>query len=264
MKYKTTDILRLLKEVAIKTDKSLAHPHFPDMYEIMLRDSKELPFTSHDYLYRKLFLEVEGADEKRRQDISLSAVNVEAIAKFLGYKSYEQFKKFEHPERNPVLENCIDTWYSYVRCNSGSRNVFVSPVRIFANGKEIQMELRGPSRLFKGIVRLNGHALYCFMESGKEKNLHLVMKVALSDKPEVIQGVFSGISTGGDPIAGREILIRQPGKKFETLAPQKFKIDDLLKSGDEGEKKIGNYFTDKEKNILAGGKASTFGWEDLE
>jgi hypothetical protein len=262
MKCKATEIMRLLEALAKETGTTLTRDSFVEMYEVMKLKNEKLPFNSWDYLYRKLFLQAKNASKNSM--ISVSSTNIAAIVKFLKYSDYEQFSRDEHPERNPVLQNCLGKWLSCVRCNSGSSHVLISPVIITAKGKEIRMELNGPVRLFEGIARLNGSCLFCMLQSGNEKNLHLVFKVGLSNEPEILKGVFSGLSSGGDPIAGREILIRHSEENSLPFKNQRIKIKALIDSEDENQRLIGKYFNDRSKNILSGGKASTFGWEDLE
>ncbi|MDQ3110983.1 MAG: hypothetical protein M3R17_13905 [Bacteroidota bacterium] len=254
----------MLQAVSKKTKMSLDHAHFKKMHEMMLDDNKNLPLRGEDYLYRRMYRFVRYAETKETDPVDLNVQNVEAIAKYLGFISFKEFLDDKHLERNQLLKSCIGDWYSYVRCNSGSNDILVSPAAIYAKGKEIYMELKGPHRSFTGVVKLNGQCLFCFLESGKEKNLHLVLKFGFSDKPEILQGVFSGLSTGGDPIAGREVFIRYSGKEEDKPGNQKLKLKVLLASEDKKEKTIARYFNDRSKNILSGGKASTFGWEDLE
>lgn len=262
MNYNSLDIKRLLQALAAKTNKSLVRGHLQAMHDLMEKSDKKGLF-SEDYLYRKIFLRVKDSDNKNNKSISLNTRNIEAIATFLGYTGYDQFIQLPDQSINALLENCVGSWYSYVRCNSGNEEVLISPVQIIRNGKEVIMKLNGPSRKFEGSLKLEGNCLYCLLESKSEKNIHLVFKVGFSQKPNVLQGVFSGMSTAGDPIAGREVLIRQE-LEFASLKNSRRSIAELVKSRSEEEKIIGGYFSDKEQNILKGGQASTFELNDLK
>lgn len=261
--YRTNDILRLLEELGEETGTGTGHAHFEKIYNKMRESEERPPFVSEDYLYRKLYRRAKRAKEKGQTEISLNVQNIEYIARFLGYSGYLQFERTEHPDKNPVLFNCVGNWYSYVRCNSGNPDILISPVQITANGKQVRMELKGPQRKFEGPMTISGPCLYCNLESGKEKRLNLIFKIGTAVEANVLQGVFSGVSSGGDPIAGRELLIRRK-EKFKELANSKIGIKDASESDDEELKTVAAYFSSMEKNILRGGRASTFGIADLK
>jgi hypothetical protein len=104
--------------------------------------------------------------------------------------------------------------------------------------------------------------LHSHLQSGQNKNIHIVLKAGHSTEPQVLQGVFSGVSTAGDPIAGREIFIRQK-LSYDKLTTERASIKDLIGSKSRESELIGKYFKNKEYNILKGGAASTFGLDDL-
>lgn len=262
MDYYALDILKLLNAIAEETNHTLAHADIDLIYDDIKDKDPVLLSMSGDYIYRKLYLRVRDATPKHNTSIRLNKSYIEALAHTLRYKSYQDFLSEKHPDKKDALVKCIGNWYSYVRCNSGKPDVLVSPVRIYAEGKKICMELKGPERSFRGTVKLNGNCLYCFLESDQSKNLHIVLKTGLAIRPEVLQGVFSGISSGGDPIAGREVFIRQE-KDFSLLKPRKFRITDTTGKKNE-EQAVADYFSKKEKNILKGGVASSFILDDLD
>lgn len=260
MTYNAPDILKLLNAIAEETNHTLAHADIEQIYDDIKDRDPVLLSMSADYIYRKLYLHVRDAIPKRNTTIRLNKSYIEALARALGYKTYQDFLNEKHPDRKEALVKCIGNWYSYVRCNSGKPDVLVAPVRIYPEGKKICVELKGSERLFSGIAKLNESCLYCFLESDRSKNLHIVLKVGVSINPEVLQGVFSGISSAGDPIAGREVFIRQE-QKFDLMKPRKFRIAD---AESKEEKAVAAYFNKKEKNILKGGIASSFILEDLD
>lgn len=262
MECKAVDIMRLLQEVADKTGYKLLNAQFPLMYKKM-EEVLGKSFFAEDYMYKKMFLRSRNA-EPPQESLRLKDEYLEIIAEYLGYKNYLQFLGM-HEHKFPVaLESCEGVWYSYVRCNSGDPEVYVSPVHIYQKTKQIFVEMRGYTRKFKGELKMEGNCLFCLLESGQDKNIHLVLKIGLAKKPNVLQGVFSGLSSGGDPIAGREVFVRQHGTEFDKLKHKKLKISELINSKDEEEKVIGEYFSDKQLNILKGGQASTFELNDLK
>ena len=221
------------------------------------------PFFADNYLYKKMFLKARSAEAKGGGLLNLNDEYLEIIAGYLGYKSYAHFLELQHYKFPDELENCKGVWCSYVRCNSGDADVLVAPVHIYHKTKQMFIEMKGASRRFKGELKMEGKCLFCLLESGEDKNIHLVLRIGLAKKPNVLQGVFSGISSGGDPIAGREVLIRNDSA-FEKLKHRKMKISDLLISGNEEEKLIGEYFSAKQQNIIKGAPASTFELNDLK
>lgn len=255
-------IRRLLDEVGNETSLTPVHGNFPEIFRLLNERHKKSTgenFTfSQTYFYRSLYSPL----VRGHRQLSLEIPILDAICKSIGYLSYTNFINSEHPALNKVLEKCIGAWYSYVRCNSGNPDVLVSPVHIYAKGKTILMLLQGKARKFAGEMKLKGKCIYCVLESESDKQIHLVLKVGLSDSPDVLQGVFSGISSGEDPIAGREILARQD-MPFEKMKNDKLKIETLCASDNEKEKIIGNYFRERDRNILSAGRSSTFTFSDL-
>ena len=254
MKYRSLDILRLVKALVAEKRKSLTHWDMVPMYEELKKTQQALARSHEDYLY-KLYLNVKDAG--KRDMISLKDGYIDALARLLKFDSYEAFLSADDA---PILTSCLGSWYSYVRCNSGSKNVLISPVNIYMSGTDVHMLLKGPSREFQGVLKTTGDCVYAVIESGKTKHIHLVFKIGRITKPDLLQGVFSGISSGGDPIAGREILIRQKNKVFEELRPKRVHLDKLIRT----EPLVANYFEKQHKNILKGGRSSTFTIDDLE
>jgi hypothetical protein len=260
MRYKAGDIMRLLQEVAEKTDMTLDYASFGEIYSKMEDQMVKLPFKE-EYLYKRVFLQLKKL-KGDSTEIRLNAKCIEHVAKYLSYNNYDQFKKMQGQPIHPAMITCVGSWYSYVRCNSGEEYVLIAPVRIYEEGREIVMQLNGRDRTFTGKLKYEGNCIYCLLESKQDKNLHLVFNVGLTKKANVLQGIFSGISTAGDPIAGREVLVRQEGK-LSLLKNARRSISELVESKREEEVLVGKYFRKAEQNILKGGKPSTFELDDL-
>jgi hypothetical protein len=220
----------------------------------------DLPFKE-DYLYKRVHQELKKI-KGGNSEIRLNANFIEHVVKYLSYSNYDQFKKLQLQPVYPALKNCLGNWYSYVRCNSGEEYILISPVRIYQEGREILMMLKGSERTFIGKLKFEGNCIYCLLESNQHKNLHLVLNYGFAKTPRVFQGVFSGMSTAGDPIAGREVLIWQE-EKLNALKNYRRPISEMLKSKSQEEKAIGMYFKEKRQSILKGGKASTYELDDL-
>jgi hypothetical protein len=266
MKFNRTDIEKLLNKIAEETLLDLAHTNFTAIKERLderyreLYPSKKPVAYSDEYLYRKLYL---PAQKPNRQTVSANVAIINAIAQSIGYDSFNHFTRVVDSDDNPVLKNCKGQWYSYVRCNSGQPYILRAPVLIYSEKKIMRMKLQGGVRTFIGNVVADGTCIYCMLKSSEVKNIHMVLKTGLSTRPNVIQGVFSGLSTAGDPIAGREVLVRQE-KKFEELSHKRIAIAEMLKSGEHEDRVLARYFDRKESNILKAGTSSTFELGDLE
>ncbi len=221
------------------------------------------PITNPEFVYRTVKAKLN--DKKRKgKELPLLTGNFEILVHALGYKGIPDFINGKHPAVSTDLKGCEGFWYSYVRCNSGQPFVLRAPVEIVVRYRDVEMELRGSRRTFKGKMKLEGDCIFCLLESGDTKNLHLIFKTGLESTPNVLQGVFSGLSTANDPIAGREILIRQPGMDdLKKLTNDRLSIDKLLSSGTEDEKIIARYFSNVDENILKAGRSSNFEITDL-
>ncbi len=263
MKCKSADIISLLDAMAAEAGYKLLNANYPLIHEKMKEWRGKKSFFAEEYLYKKVLLRARNAEDKGGGILILKDEYVEIIAEYAGFESYSDFLQQKVRTISPMLENCEGKWYSYVRCNSGDMFVLISPVQIYQQKKQMCVEMKGPSRTFKGELRIEGSCIHTLVESGEGKSIHIVLKIGISKHPRVLQGIFSGMSSGGDPIAGRELFVRQP-IGIDSLEPKKIKISSLLNSPDEEERMIGIYFSDMPGNILKGGPASTFELSDLK
>lgn len=266
MRFDPGKLLELLKEVAEKVNGGkLDRPGCLDMAVAInedLKAKKKKITMGYKYIYN-LHNSVRDAieeDSEVKPKPHPSWINV--IAEFAGYKSYDDFIS-STTEAYRALQGYIGNWYSYVRCNSGSKEVLVSPVRIYEENGQVWMELKGPVRTFKGELKLKEDCLVCLLEGNESKVLHLVFKAGFAVKPNVLQGVFSGMSTGGDPIAGREVLVRQHEHNFSNLKNARLDIPRILMSSKLEERSIGEYFKDQSVSSVKTGRTSTFELTDL-
>lgn len=103
--------------------------------------------------------------------------------------------------------------------------------------------------------------MFILMKSESGKQLHHVYKIGIREKPQVLQGIFSGVSTTFEPIGGRVVLVaaREPFVKLEgkELTPM-----ELKKSGDLGTR-LARYFESYDGNNLRINPVVSFGENDL-
>lgn len=256
--YRPEEILNLLEQVAKCAGQTLVHSRFPEISAIVKEKTKAT--FADNYLYKHVYAKARNAPPA--QLIRLNDEHIEMLISFLGLESFEEFRRSGNQPVDPALLNCVGNWYSFVRCNSGEDHVLRSPVEIWLHRKSVRMRLKGKVREFQGDVNLEGGCIYCLLSSGKNKTLHLVFAVGVAQQPEVLQGVFSGMSSAGDPICGREVLIRAD-KPFGELKNDRVAISQLIGSDDVMQNQIGKYFQNRTGNILKAGQASTFDISDL-
>lgn len=185
---------------------------------------------------------------------------IDLIAKHLGYPSFRHFVIRGETAISPSLQACMGTWWSYVRANAGER-LLKAPVRIFQdeNKNLVKMEMRTKGRIFKGLAHENIGCLTAYLDSGNGKKLALVFKLGNAPYFELLQGVFSGISSPGDPISGRELLLRETDLAFDDMH-----WEELLLTDGTTDSRIRNYFSDYGQNCIKIREVSSFTLSDLE
>jgi hypothetical protein len=259
--YDVKTILKLMQALSETTKFRLTNASLKEMHIHLSNVYKNVPF-GEDYLYKQVFQVARKRAEAGQQTISLNEFNIEYLLGILEYDNLEDFEQRYGKPSHHSLSDCTGTWYSYVRCNSGNPDVLRSPVSISETGKDIQITLKGPLRKFNGKLTWEAGCIYSLLESNSGKKLQLIFRASGINKPNVLQGVFAGVSAGGEPIAGRELLVRQD-VSFDELTNEKVSIDYLMSSSDQLLQRIGNYFSDKHTTILKAGSSFNFEITDL-
>lgn len=262
MEFKAGEILALLEKVAALSERTLSYVSLKEIHADMEHadPSGNVPFNE-EYLYKQIYQKVQK--KKPDETIGLNSSKVDYIARFAKFSGFRHFTEYLKQPMPAFLDHCEGNWFSYVRCNSGQPYLLKSPVRILRIDTGLVMELQGKARMFRGKIKYEGQCMYCLLESGEDKNLHLVFKFGSSRDPQVLQGVFSGMSSDGDPIAGREVLVRENELRLRDMKNERLPIRDFLKSKDPGKRALGTYFREKENNTLKIQRSSTFSFDDL-
>jgi hypothetical protein len=179
------------------------------------------------------------------------------IARFLKYRNFQRFEDEIARPLSPALASCTGNWWSIVRANAGPY-LLKAPVRISRDekGTGLIAEMKASSGIFTGSVMLRAGNLFIELDSGHSKKLYIILKIGVSQHPSLLQGIFAGMSTAGDPIAGREILLRETDLAWDSMKWAKRPIDP---SGDP----IHRYFDGHEKNCIRIGSVSAFDLTDL-
>jgi hypothetical protein len=255
MTVSTEYILKLIDILSERTGQSKDFYGFRKMSEIIDDEHVDVSPRYLDDLFRKVSEKhLAGATTCRA-----SGPHLDAICRAMGYLNFQQFCNSCDFPISPVLESCSGNWWSYFRAHAGNY-IFRSPVRIFRDQlrQTMRMDVKGRERVFSGKIDERDDCLSGFLESGTDKRIGLVFKLGKNRQMELIQGVFCGISMG-DPVAGREICVRETGMKYEEMSWSKHLLDD--KSIDY---RIRDFFSDYEGNCITIKDISGFEIEDLK
>lgn len=259
--YQVKTILKMMQALSELTNFKLTNASLRKMHIHLSNKYKDLPFRE-DYLFKQVLNAARNKVEKGQTTINLNETNIEFLIGILEYNNLEDFEQRYGKPKHHSLGACAGAWYSYVRCNSGNPDVLRSPVYISENGKEVSIELHGPVRKFTGVLSWEAGCIYSILESSGGKKLQLVMRASEINKPDMLQGVFAGVSAAAEPIAGRELLVRQD-VPFDGLTNAKIPIHEQLESQDIDMRRIGNYFSDAASTILKAGPSVNFKIADL-
>lgn len=212
------------------------------------------------YLYDTLYLNIQQAKKNQRSTIPVDRSCMDSLSFFVGFQSLDDFIQHESPQLPLSVSSILGSWYSIVRCNSGLPDLLLSPVHIrLGENKIVQFLLKGPHRNYQGNVKWIGSSFSCFLESDdKAKALHLAFMLGVAKSPSILIGVFSGVSTSGFPIAGRELLLRT-NEALEDLKNQRIPI----KEGTLPQS-ILTYFKNYNDCYFKVREASTFDFLDLQ
>lgn len=253
MAVNTKHVLRLIEELAETLEQPMDYKGFGLMSDV-LDDSISQRYL--DDLYRDVRRKIANEIEFTRK----SRIRLDLIAQYLKYKNFNQFSLSYNKRFSDLLSACIGNWWSYVRANTGEF-ILKAPARIFQddNKQKILMELRGGERTFVGELIERGGCMTGFLDSGTEKRLCLVFKLGNSRQIRVAQGIFTGISTSGNPIGGRELLVRELNVEYQYMQWGKYTIND-----DRIDSRILSYFSSPEKNCIQIASVGGFELDDLK
>lgn len=248
-------VKQLIEALARAANESLDHRGFEMMSDHIEKITGQEITRKYLYeTYRKVCADIKaGVQEVRNYEEKL-----DTISKAIGYRRYLDFEKAVTQPVDAQLKPYAGNWWSIVRANAGAY-LLKAPVRLYEDEQQMRIELQGGLHLFKGTVTLRAANLFCTLESGKDKSIQLVMKAGAASDPLLLKGVFSGISTAGDPIAGRKLLLREHDLPFGQMHWKKLPLDDTGL-----DPRIDRYFSHYEKNCIKITQVSTFSMRDLE
>lgn len=227
-----------------------------------LKEMSEAVGLKEKYLYEYIVRKKDNARKAGASTISVQTSKLDILAQFLGKKNYQAFTLALDKPIDPILLSLVGNYYSYVRRNDTEGIILRSPVRIYEATSKIVFELAGPMRIYVGEVQLIHGCLFILMTENGGKHIHHVYKIGTRQKPDVLQGIFSGVSTTFDPIGGRTVLIRTESV-FSKLSRKSGSAKEFRLSDFPVEKKIASYFKDYASNNLQLKRVITFTEADL-
>jgi len=217
--------------------------------------------VGRDYLYKNLLQKIK--DKKPNEVVSVRGTQIDIVSRFLKYDNFKDFMRHcDHPLDDVALK-LIGNYYSYLRASSEEGVILKSPVRIFEHDRGLKIQLIGKSYQYNGPVELKGECIFFTINTDVGKSFRHVYKVGKTLAPKILYGVFAGVSSTLDPIAGRVILRRSDGEVFEKMKIDKLEIPKILKSGSTFERKLAQYFKSRVENNLAVSSQPIFNELDL-
>jgi hypothetical protein len=251
MKGEESYLRNLIERAADEARTDLSWKGFKEMAFAIAEKTK----AKLDAAYLKYTL-YEGKSKSKPNKTKL-----DVIAQYVGYKNYRAF--CESLDADPILQSMVGQYYCYVRMNKEQGKILRSPVEISAKDGQIHYHLKGGRLSYSGEITKREGCLFVLMKSPEGKSFYHVYRIGARPFPEVLQGIFSGVSTDFEPIGGRAILWRS-NKPFDSMKTGKLDITVMQKSKQKNEKLLATYFQRKDSNNLSIKSVYTFGPEDLE
>jgi hypothetical protein len=258
MEVKLAHLDRLVEMLAEKTGQPLDLRGFDEM-STMIGVEK----ISKKYLYEAIHLSKEKARRKNLKTLNLQITKLDLISKFLEYPSFRAFADELEKPIDKTLSSCVGSYFNYVRRNGKDTVVLRSPVKIYMEKNKFLWQLKGPSSRYVGELHYRDGCLFVLMVADNGKMIHHVYRVGKALRPDVIKGIFSGVSTTFDPIGGRTVLVRVK-EEFDGLKNGALSVSQLKSSKLEHERKLLKYFKDSEaNNVSVNSVGITFTLDDL-
>jgi hypothetical protein len=250
MEYRKEHIRQLIIKVKEKSEaQDFSVRGFEEMTDAL---SKSGYTFDEEYLRKKLY-EGETFDKLRPSKL-------DDLARYLGHKNYPTF--VESLRVDPVLQSMVGNYYSYIRMNHEEPNLLRSPVKITWNDGHMSYHQKGARLEFHGKLRTHRGCLFVLMESEEGKSFYHVYRIGGRKAPDVLQGIFSGVSTDFEPIGGRAVLLKTQ-EPFENLNTGILDISKMLKSKLEEDVSLARYFEHPQENNLSIKQSANFNLSDL-
>lgn len=254
MEAEVNHLEALLEQLKEKTNQPLDTRGFQVM--------EELTGIKQKYLYESILLRVRDAKKNHIQTLNLHEIKLDTLAMYLGFSSFRNFaRKISNPP-NAVLAASAGTYYSHVRRSDGPAVLLRSPVCIEEENGKFYYTLKGPMRTFRGELTFVNGCLFVLMREPKGKEVHHIYHIGQRMSPEVLQGIFSAVTTNFEPIGGRTVLVRVQ-EDFKNMKPSEITVSAYARSKETGAKEVARYFKEFSRNNLKLNRVVTYTKDDL-
>jgi len=214
-----------------------------------------------EYLYKKIEQPIRKL--KPTDSLGLRDSIVNELLKNIGYDTINAFIQVVDSPVSRQLKSLVGSYYSYVRQNSNEGVLLRSPVRIYEKDKKIFMSLKGERLDYSGEFRMQKGVLFVLLQNEEGKCFHHIYRMGDIERPKVLQGIFSGVTSGFDPIGGR-VVLELRSEEYSALKIAALEISTLKSHVQKNDQRLAKYFMKYSDNNLKIGKTSTFGFSDLE
>jgi hypothetical protein len=212
------------------------------------------------YLYKKIANPI--ANLRDNDKIRLRTSIVSQLLNDIGFATISEFEQHVDSPMSQQARSLIGSYYSYVRRNTTDGVLLRSPVQIKEVDHQLIFMLTGDRLEYKGKLELSNGVVSVLMNSMEGKAFHHIYRIGTMEKPKVIQGIFSGVTSGFDPIGGRVVLERRE-EAFSGLKPAALDIAELKKTRLKSNQQLATYFSKYVDNNLKVGRSASFSFNDL-
>lgn len=252
MEIRREELLMLFEMISKKTGESLDFTGFGAIEaKIGLQLNQKYLYTKHSEIIKNT-----------SEAISIQEIKLKGLLDYLGFENYQSFKSHFINPISDILKSCEGVWISFVRQNSSEGILYKSPVKIFEQSRKMYFELRGPVTTYMGELTYSNGCLNTLFHGSSGRLFNHIYKIGNRRSPKILQGIYSGISTGDDPIGGRTVLCKVDFP-FEAIENQVLYVSELKNSEDVLNQNLGQYFDFYEKNNLKLNPIVSFDKEDL-
>ncbi|MFZ6009274.1 MAG: hypothetical protein ACOYXT_02905 [Bacteroidota bacterium] len=254
MKIKVKYVKAILNELVTRTNGSISKKGLQIIGET-------IGDLSENYLYTKMALAIKKRSVE--EEIRYHDRSIDRILRFLRYKDLKEFIDYLENPIDKKLQKFLGSYYSYVRRSiKNEATLFRSPVSFFEENGKVWMKLKGSRLEYLGEVRRKRGVLFVSLDSSEEKSFCHIYNIGETEGPEIVQGIFAGLSNTFEPIGGRAVLIKIV-EEFANLKNAELPITKLKKSKFLNERRLAEYFEKYSENNLTLNRAYSFDNRDL-
>ena len=157
-----------------------------------------------------------------------------------GLADYLELKEEDDGQNIPeALKNLIGNWYSFVRASWNPDIILKTPVKIDVSASGIEMTMKNENRSYTGILRLASQCVRVQLVSDDgKKEYTFILKIGHDLQRTHLVGLFSGVNSDGNIVAGVEFLQKTNPGLFKNLKAEKFSLETFLNAPEAEDRQI--------------------------